>query len=162
MLVRSRLSFERSQQRSPRMAAEVAFLPRPRGKQPRRILRLSIPREQQKLRHQPSAGPKSRKDRRPPGNHFIVLRLWPWNLRRLYPESGGIPPPPASRGPLPPLWSTLSPPPNPNPPPHPTPRPRRRNRKDLHLPPVLTKGVKPTKKIEGLAGQPKGELPSNK
>ncbi|GFO13699.1 hypothetical protein PoB_004020400 [Plakobranchus ocellatus] len=48
LLVPSNLSFERSQQRSPRMAAEVPLLPRPRGKKPRRILRLPVPREQQK------------------------------------------------------------------------------------------------------------------
>ncbi|GFO24101.1 nucleic-acid-binding protein from mobile element jockey [Plakobranchus ocellatus] len=59
----------------------------PKGKKPKRILWLSVPREQQKLRHQPSAGPKSRKDRRPLGKRSIVLRLWPWKLRRLDPQS---------------------------------------------------------------------------
>ncbi|GFO17876.1 hypothetical protein PoB_004438100 [Plakobranchus ocellatus] len=137
MLVSSKLSFEPSQHRPPRMAAEVALLPRSRGKKPRRILWLSVPREQQKLRHQPSAGPFSRKDRRPLGNHSIVLRLWPWNLRRLYPQSGGIPPPPAPRGPPPPLWSALPSPPNPSP------CPRRRNLHFLpHLPtPSLPKSM---------------------
>ncbi|GFO10695.1 RNA-directed DNA polymerase from mobile element jockey [Plakobranchus ocellatus] len=43
-LVPSNLSFERSQQRSPRMAAEVPLLPRPGGKKPRRILRLPVPK----------------------------------------------------------------------------------------------------------------------
>ncbi|GFO13695.1 hypothetical protein PoB_004020000 [Plakobranchus ocellatus] len=61
-------SLERSQQRSPRMAAEVPLLPCPRGKKPRRILRLPVPREQQKPKYQPSSGPKSQKDRRPSGN----------------------------------------------------------------------------------------------
>ncbi|GFN82814.1 RNA-directed DNA polymerase from mobile element jockey [Plakobranchus ocellatus] len=79
MLVPSRPSFERSQQRFPRMAAEVPLLPRPRGKKPRRILRLPVPREQQKQKYQPSAGPKSRKVRRPLGKQSIVLRLWPWS-----------------------------------------------------------------------------------
>ncbi|GFO48535.1 hypothetical protein PoB_007504000 [Plakobranchus ocellatus] len=65
LLVPTNLSFDRSQQRSPRMAAEVPLLPRPRGKKPRRILRLPVPREQQKPKYQPSAGPKSPKDRRP-------------------------------------------------------------------------------------------------
>ncbi|GFO45335.1 hypothetical protein PoB_007184000 [Plakobranchus ocellatus] len=91
MLVPSRPSFERSQQRSPRMAAEVPLLPRPRGKKPRRILRLPVPRKQQKPKCQPSAGSKSRKE----GKHSIVLRLWPWMLRIRYPQSGGIPPPSA-------------------------------------------------------------------
>ncbi|GFN78765.1 hypothetical protein PoB_000527100 [Plakobranchus ocellatus] len=68
----------------------------PKGQKPKRVLRLSVPREQQKRKYQPSAGPKSRKDRRPLGNHSIVLRLWPWNLRRLYPQSRGIPPPPVA------------------------------------------------------------------
>ncbi|GFO04051.1 Gag-like protein [Plakobranchus ocellatus] len=100
----------------PRMAAEVPLLPRPKGKKPRRILRLPILREQQKSKYQPSAGPKSRKDRRPLGKQSIILRLWPWMLRIRYPQSGRIPPPPAPRGPPPPLWSDLPPPPNPNPP----------------------------------------------
>ncbi|GFO27741.1 nucleic-acid-binding protein from mobile element jockey [Plakobranchus ocellatus] len=60
-----------------------------RGKKPRRILQLSVPREQQNLRHQPSAGPKGRKDSRSLGKHSIILHLWPWKLRRLYPQSGG-------------------------------------------------------------------------
>ncbi|GFN91879.1 hypothetical protein PoB_001838500 [Plakobranchus ocellatus] len=51
MLVPSYLKVERSQQRIPRMAAKVPFLTDPRGKKPRRILRLSDPREQQKLKH---------------------------------------------------------------------------------------------------------------
>ncbi|GFO27875.1 hypothetical protein PoB_005438000 [Plakobranchus ocellatus] len=34
LLVPSNLSFKRSQQRSPRMAAEVPLLPRPRGRNP--------------------------------------------------------------------------------------------------------------------------------
>ncbi|GFO14019.1 hypothetical protein PoB_004052400 [Plakobranchus ocellatus] len=38
------------------------------------------------------------------------------------------------RGPPPPLWSALLPPPNPNPHPNPTPCPRRRNPKVLRLP----------------------------
>ncbi|GFO02030.1 hypothetical protein PoB_002853500 [Plakobranchus ocellatus] len=109
MFVPLRLNFKRSQQRSPRMAAEVPILLRSRGKKPRRILRLPVPREQQKRRHQPSAGPKNRKDRKTLGKHSIVLRLWPWKLRRLYPQSGGIPPPPVPRGTPPPLWSALSP-----------------------------------------------------
>ncbi|GFO50021.1 RNA-directed DNA polymerase from mobile element jockey [Plakobranchus ocellatus] len=115
LLVPSNLSFERSQQRSPRIAAEVPLLPRPRGKKPRRILRLPVPREEQKLKYQPSAGPKSPKDRRPLGKLSIVLPLWRWMLRIRQPQSGGIPPPP------PPLWSALPPPPNPNPPPNPPP-----------------------------------------
>ncbi|GFO40966.1 hypothetical protein PoB_006747100 [Plakobranchus ocellatus] len=97
------------------MAAEVPLLPHPSGKKPRGILRLSVPREQQKLKYQPSAGPKSRKDRRPLGKHSIVLRLWRWKLRRLYPQSGGdssIPSSPrASASPM----ECLSPPPNPAP-----------------------------------------------
>ncbi|GFO32773.1 hypothetical protein PoB_005927800 [Plakobranchus ocellatus] len=48
LLVLSSLNFEQSQQHSPRMAAEVPLLPHPRGKKPRKILRLSVPREQQK------------------------------------------------------------------------------------------------------------------
>ncbi|GFN87433.1 RNA-directed DNA polymerase from mobile element jockey [Plakobranchus ocellatus] len=58
------------------MAAEVPLLPRPRGKKkPRRILRLPVPREQQKLKYQPNAGPKSPKDRMPLGklNRFAPL-----------------------------------------------------------------------------------------
>ncbi|GFO50066.1 retrovirus-related pol polyprotein from type-1 retrotransposable element r1 [Plakobranchus ocellatus] len=116
------------------MAAEVPLLPRPRGKKPRKILRLPVPREQQKLKYQPSAGPKSQKDRRPLGKLSIVLRLWRLMLRMLYPQSGGIPPPPAPRGPPPPLWSALPHPPNPNPPPNPASRSRRRNPKVLRLP----------------------------
>ncbi|GFO36942.1 RNA-directed DNA polymerase from mobile element jockey [Plakobranchus ocellatus] len=108
LLVPSSLSFERSQQRSQRMAAEVLLLPRLRGKKPRRILRIPIPREQQKLKYQPSAGPKSRKDRRPQGKHSIVLRFWPWMLRIRYPQSGGIPPSPAPRGPPAPIWINKS------------------------------------------------------
>ncbi|GFO31662.1 hypothetical protein PoB_005816700 [Plakobranchus ocellatus] len=80
LLVPSNLSFERSQQRSPRMAAEVPLLPRPRGKKPRGILQLPVPTEQQKPKYQPSAGPKSPKDRRPLGKQSIVLRLWRWML----------------------------------------------------------------------------------
>ncbi|GFO24492.1 nucleic-acid-binding protein from mobile element jockey [Plakobranchus ocellatus] len=113
----------------PKVAAEVPLLPRPRGKKPRRILRLPVPREQQNLKYQPSAGPKSKKDRRPLGKQSIVLRLWRWMLRILYPQSGAIPPPPAPQGPPPPLWSALPPPPNPNPPPNPAPRHRWRNPK---------------------------------
>ncbi|GFN81944.1 RNA-directed DNA polymerase from mobile element jockey [Plakobranchus ocellatus] len=45
----------------------------------------------------------------------LFLLLWRWMLRILYPQSGGIPPPPSPRGPPPPLWSALPPPPNPNP-----------------------------------------------
>ncbi|GFO04507.1 RNA-directed DNA polymerase from mobile element jockey [Plakobranchus ocellatus] len=75
LLVPSNLSFERSQQRSPRMAAEVPLLPCPRGKKPRRILRLPVPREQQKPKYQSSAGPKSPTDRRPLGKPSIVLCL---------------------------------------------------------------------------------------
>ncbi|GFO40542.1 hypothetical protein PoB_006704700 [Plakobranchus ocellatus] len=116
------------------MAVEVPLLLRPRGKKPRRILRLPVPREQQKPKYQPSAGPKSPKDRRPRGKPSIVLRLWRWMLRILYPQSGEIPPPPAPRGPPPPLWSALLPLPNPNPPPNPAPRPRQRNPKVLRLP----------------------------
>ncbi|GFO16028.1 hypothetical protein PoB_004253300 [Plakobranchus ocellatus] len=41
------VSLEGSQQRLPRMATEVPLLPHPRGEKPRRILRLSVPREQQ-------------------------------------------------------------------------------------------------------------------
>ncbi|GFN98876.1 hypothetical protein PoB_002538200 [Plakobranchus ocellatus] len=123
LLVPPSLSSERSQQRSPRMAAEVPLLPRPKGKNPRRILRLPVPREQQKSKYQPSAGPKSPKDRRPLRKQSINLRLWRWMLRILYPQSGGIPPPPAPRGPPPTLWSALPPSPNPNPPPNPTPAP---------------------------------------
>ncbi|GFO37244.1 RNA-directed DNA polymerase from mobile element jockey [Plakobranchus ocellatus] len=63
------------------MAAEVPLLPRPRGKKPRRILRRPVPREQQKPMYQPSAGPKSQKDKRPLGKPSIVLRLWRWMLR---------------------------------------------------------------------------------
>ncbi|GFO13705.1 hypothetical protein PoB_004021000 [Plakobranchus ocellatus] len=81
LLVPSNLSIERSQQRSPRMAAEVPLLPRPRGNKPRRIIQLPVSREQQKLKYQPSAGPKSPKDRRPLGKPSIVLRLWRWMLR---------------------------------------------------------------------------------
>ncbi|GFN99156.1 nucleic-acid-binding protein from mobile element jockey [Plakobranchus ocellatus] len=77
---------------------------------------------------------KSKKDRRPLEKPSIILRLWRWMLRILYPQSGGIPPPPAPRGPPPPLWSALLPPPNPNPHPNPTPCPRRRNPKVLRLP----------------------------
>ncbi|GFO24194.1 RNA-directed DNA polymerase from mobile element jockey [Plakobranchus ocellatus] len=83
MLVPLRLNFEQSQQRSPRMAAKVPLLLRQRGKKSRRILRLPVPREQQKPKYQPSAGPKIRKDRRPQGKHSIVLRLRPWKLRGL-------------------------------------------------------------------------------
>ncbi|GFO29528.1 hypothetical protein PoB_005603300 [Plakobranchus ocellatus] len=108
----STLNFERSQQRSPRMAAEVPLLPGPRGKKPR-ILWLTVPREQQKLKYQPSAGPKSQKDRRPLGKHSIVLHLWPWMLRIRYPQAGESPPPPAPQGPPLTLWSALPPPPNP-------------------------------------------------
>ncbi|GFO40935.1 nucleic-acid-binding protein from mobile element jockey [Plakobranchus ocellatus] len=107
----------------------------PKRKKPRRILRLPVPREQQKPKYQPSAGPKSKKDRRPLGKQSIVLRLWPWILRIRYPQSGGIPPPPAPRGLPPPLWSAPHPPPNSSPPSNPVPRPRRRNPKVLRLPP---------------------------
>ncbi|GFO31036.1 hypothetical protein PoB_005754100 [Plakobranchus ocellatus] len=131
------------------MEAEVPLLPRPRGNKFKRILRLPVPREQQKPKYQPSAGPKSQKDRRPLGKHSIVLRLWPWMLRIRYPQSRGIPPPPAPRGPPSPLWSALTPPPNPNPPPNPPPRP-------------LAEKPQSPKKIKGLAGQSKGSLPSNK
>ncbi|GFO14931.1 RNA-directed DNA polymerase from mobile element jockey [Plakobranchus ocellatus] len=62
------------------MVAEVPLLPCPRGKKPRRILRLPVPREQQKLKYQPSAGPKSPKDRRPLGKQSLVLHLWRWML----------------------------------------------------------------------------------
>ncbi|GFO40717.1 hypothetical protein PoB_006722200 [Plakobranchus ocellatus] len=51
MLVLSSLTLERSQQLLPRMVAEVSLLPRPKGDMPRRILQLSVPREQQKLKH---------------------------------------------------------------------------------------------------------------
>ncbi|GFO22631.1 hypothetical protein PoB_004913600 [Plakobranchus ocellatus] len=120
----------------PRMAAEVLLLPRPRGKKPRRILRLPLPREQQKSKYQPSAGLKSPKDRRPLGKQSIVLRLWRWMLRILYPQSGGIPPPQLPEGLRFPMGA-LPPPPNPNPPPNPAPRPRRRNPKVLRLTPRL-------------------------
>ncbi|GFO49500.1 hypothetical protein PoB_007600500 [Plakobranchus ocellatus] len=59
----------------PNEGAEVAILPCPREKKPRGILWLSVPRDQ-KLRHQPRAGPKSRKDRRPLGKHSII-QSWP-------------------------------------------------------------------------------------
>ncbi|GFO05411.1 RNA-directed DNA polymerase from mobile element jockey [Plakobranchus ocellatus] len=104
LLVPSSVSFERSQERSPRMAAEVTLLPHPRGKKPRRIIRLPVPREQEKPKYHPRAGPKSPKVRRPLGKHSIVLHFWPWMLTILYPQSGRIPPPPAPRGPPPPLW----------------------------------------------------------
>ncbi|GFO04503.1 hypothetical protein PoB_003100800 [Plakobranchus ocellatus] len=86
------------------MAAEMSLLPHPRGKKPRKILRLPVPRKQQKSKYQPSAELKSRKDRRLLGKHSIVLRLWRWMMRILYPQSGGIPPPSAPRGPQPSLW----------------------------------------------------------
>ncbi|GFN76788.1 hypothetical protein PoB_000329400 [Plakobranchus ocellatus] len=58
-----------------------------------------------------SAKRRAEKSKRqgPLGNHSIVLCLWPWNLRRLYLQSGKIPPRPAPRGPSPPLWSALPP-----------------------------------------------------
>ncbi|GFO24753.1 long-chain fatty acid transport protein [Plakobranchus ocellatus] len=43
----------------------------------------------------PVTGPKNKKDRRTLGKHSMVLRLWRWMLRILYPQFGGIPPPPA-------------------------------------------------------------------
>ncbi|GFN96536.1 hypothetical protein PoB_002304200 [Plakobranchus ocellatus] len=112
------------------MAAEVPLLPRPRGKKPRKILWLPVPREQQNLKYQPSAWPKSQKDRRPLQKQSNVLRLWRWMLKMIYPQSGGIPPPPAP----PPLWSALPPPLNLNPPPNPASSPRRRKPKVLCLP----------------------------
>ncbi|GFO48310.1 hypothetical protein PoB_007481500 [Plakobranchus ocellatus] len=51
VLVPLRLNFERSQQHSPRMAAEMPFLPRSRGEKPKRIIRLSVPRKQQKAKY---------------------------------------------------------------------------------------------------------------
>ncbi|GFO27379.1 hypothetical protein PoB_005388400 [Plakobranchus ocellatus] len=50
MVVLSNFNLERSQQRLPWIAVEVPLLPHPRGEMPRRILRLSVPREQQKLK----------------------------------------------------------------------------------------------------------------
>ncbi|GFO36939.1 Pol-like protein [Plakobranchus ocellatus] len=53
------------------------FMPRSRGKKPRRIPRLPVPREQQKPKDQPSAGLKSQTDRRPLGkqSNFEELKL---------------------------------------------------------------------------------------
>ncbi|GFO46799.1 hypothetical protein PoB_007330400 [Plakobranchus ocellatus] len=59
----------------PKDGGRSAYLSVQGGKKPRRILRLPVPREQQKPKYQPSAGPKSPKDRRPLGKHSIVLRL---------------------------------------------------------------------------------------
>ncbi|GFO43290.1 hypothetical protein PoB_006979500 [Plakobranchus ocellatus] len=60
------------------------------------------------------------------------------------------PPSPSKSRPLPPAEKPQAPPPSPSPPYPFTP--------EVHV----TEGVKPTKKIKGLAGQPKGGLPSNK
>ncbi|GFO15000.1 hypothetical protein PoB_004150500 [Plakobranchus ocellatus] len=60
------------------------------------------------------------------------------------------PPSPSKSRPPPPAEKPQGPPPSPSPP-------------YLFTPEVhVTEGVKPTKKIKGLAGQPKGGLPSNK
>ncbi|GFO46809.1 hypothetical protein PoB_007331400 [Plakobranchus ocellatus] len=95
----------------------------PKGKNMQKILQLHVPMEQQKPKYQPSAGPKSSKDRRPLGKHSIVLHPWPWRLRILYPQSGEISSPPAARGSPPPPWSALPPPPNPKPLPNSAPSP---------------------------------------
>ncbi|GFN96532.1 hypothetical protein PoB_002303800 [Plakobranchus ocellatus] len=156
LLVPSSPSFEQSQQRSPRIAAEVPLLPRPRGKKPRRILWLAVPREQQKPKYQPSAGPKSQKERRPLGKQSIVLRLWIlYTLDSSTPSSPRAsaspmecPPSlsqfqsPSKSHPSPPAEKPQGPPPSPSPPYPFTP--------EVHV----TEGVKPTKKIKGLAGPP--------
>ncbi|GFN75896.1 hypothetical protein PoB_000240200 [Plakobranchus ocellatus] len=61
---------------------EVSRLPLPR-----KILRSSVPREQQKTRGCLSDGLKSSKDRRPLGTVSIVKRLWSWRLRTQHPKN---------------------------------------------------------------------------
>ncbi|GFN81868.1 hypothetical protein PoB_000837400 [Plakobranchus ocellatus] len=97
-------------------------------KKPRRILRFSVPREQQKPKYQPSAGPKSQKDRRPLRklNRFAPLAIDAEDtISSICGDSFTPSSPRASASPVecPPSLS------KPNPPPNLTPRPRWRNPK---------------------------------
>ncbi|GFN96908.1 hypothetical protein PoB_002341400 [Plakobranchus ocellatus] len=81
LLVPSNLSFERSQQRSPRMVAEVPLLPAPpKGKKSQKDSPAPSPQGAAET-EVPAKCRQSPKDRRPLGKLSIVLRLWRWMLR---------------------------------------------------------------------------------
>ncbi|GFO32996.1 hypothetical protein PoB_005950100 [Plakobranchus ocellatus] len=89
----------------------------PKGKKAQKDSPAPIPQGAAEIKIPAKRRAKKSKSQEALGKHSIVLRLWPWMLRIRYPQSGGIPQPPAPQGPPPPLWSALPPPPNPNPPP---------------------------------------------
>ncbi|GFN81043.1 hypothetical protein PoB_000754900 [Plakobranchus ocellatus] len=156
-LVPSNLSFERSQQHSPRMAAEVPLLPLPKGKKPRRIFRLPVPREQQGRKVQKTGAPRETVNRFAPlamDAENTISSIWGDSSIPSSPRASASPmvcPPSPSKSRLPPPAEKLQgPPPSPLLPYPFTPEVQ------------VTVGMKPTKKIKGLAGQPKGGLPSKK
>ncbi|GFN80771.1 hypothetical protein PoB_000727700 [Plakobranchus ocellatus] len=160
LLVPSNLSFERSQQRSPRMAAEVPLLPRPRGKKaqkdspapsPQGAAEAEVPAKCRAEKSKRQEAPRETVNRFAPlamDAEDTITSIWEDSSTPISPRASASPmecPPSPSKSRPPPLAvKPQGPPPSPSPPYPFTPEVQ------------VTEGVKATKKIKGLAGQPKG------
>ncbi|GFO18786.1 hypothetical protein PoB_004529100 [Plakobranchus ocellatus] len=154
MLVLSRLNFERSQQRSPRMAVEVPLLPHLRGKKPKDSPALSPQRAAETETSAQRGAEKSKRQEAPREtfNRFVPLAMEAEEtLSSIWGDSSPSSPR-VSASPMecplspskshlpPPMEKPQGPPPSSSPPYPFTP--------EVHV----TEGAKQPKKIKGLAG----------